>query len=293
MTPCARLQRLSSLRGLLARAVQDGAPSQHQGLVTAAAATAAVAAAGTPLLGAPPSPRLAQLPDRAWGPPLPTHHIARAYAKPAKGKGGGGGGKKGGGEPEAAVEADQQQPEFDPAEFESAMASAVEHLGRELSGVRTGRANPGLLENIPVEAYGEKLPLKACGAVTVRNAQLLAVSVFDSGLVAAVSKAIQNSPLSLAPAVEGSEVLVKLPRMTKDTIEQMVKLVHMEVEGAHQSIRRARQKGMDAIKKSFKGGAEDERKRAEKEVQRLHDRFLAEAERLKKAKDAELREHRD
>lgn len=58
----------------------------------------------------------------------------------------------------------------------------MEHLGRELSGVRTGRANPGLLENIPVEAYGEKLPLKACGAVTVRNPQLLAVAVFDSGV---------------------------------------------------------------------------------------------------------------
>jgi ribosome recycling factor len=79
-----------------------------------------------------------------------------------------------------------------------------------------------------------------------------------------VEKAIRTSPLSLNPAAEGSEVLVPLPRMTQDTIERMVKLVHLEAEGAHQSIRRARQKGMDAVKKAFK--AADEKKRAEKEV---------------------------
>jgi hypothetical protein len=62
------------------------------------------------------------------------------------------------------------------------MAAAVEHLSKELSGVRTGRANPGLLENIPVDAYGEKLPLKACGTVTVRTPQLLAISVYDQGV---------------------------------------------------------------------------------------------------------------
>lgn len=66
--------------------------------------------------------------------------------------------------------------------FPRAMEAAVDHLQHELAGVRTGRANPGLLENIPVEAYGDKLPLKACGTVTVRSSQLLAVSVFDSGV---------------------------------------------------------------------------------------------------------------
>lgn len=83
----------------------------------------------------------------------------------------------------------------------------------------------------------------------------------------AVEKAIRTSPLSLNPTSEGSEVLVQLPRMTQDTIDRMVKLVHMEAEGAHQSIRRARQRGMDAVKKAFK--AADDRKRAEKEVRRV------------------------
>lgn len=81
-----------------------------------------------------------------------------------------------------------------------------------------------------------------------------------------VEKAIRNSPLSLNPTTEGSEVLVQLPRMTQETIDRMIKLVHMEAEGAHQSIRRARQKGMDAVKKAYKSASEDEKKRQEKEV---------------------------
>lgn len=85
-------------------------------------------------------------------------------------------------------------------------------------------------------------------------------------LAKAVENAIKTSPLSLNATTEGSEVLVKLPRMTQETIDRMVKLVHMEAEGAHQSIRRARQKGMDAVKKAFKGASQDEKKRQEKEV---------------------------
>eukprot|EP00879_Flechtneria_rotunda_P033712 GHRR01037416.1.p1 GENE.GHRR01037416.1~~GHRR01037416.1.p1 ORF type:complete len:128 (-),score=30.65 GHRR01037416.1:140-523(-) len=85
-------------------------------------------------------------------------------------------------------------------------------------------------------------------------------------LAKAVEKAIRQSPLSLNPTTEGAEVLVKLPRITKESIERMVKLVNMEAEGAHQSIRRARQKGIDAIKKAFKAASTDHRKRAEKEV---------------------------
>lgn len=83
-----------------------------------------------------------------------------------------------------------------------------------------------------------------------------------------VEKAIRDSPLSLNPTSEGAEVLVKLPRMTQDTIEKMVKLVHMEAEQAHQSIRRARQKAMDAIKKAYRTASADEKKRTEKEVGR-------------------------
>jgi ribosome recycling factor len=81
-----------------------------------------------------------------------------------------------------------------------------------------------------------------------------------------VQKAIQDSPLGLNPSSEGSELLVKLPRMTNETVQKMIKMVHLQSEGAHLSIRRARQKGMDAVKAAFKGGSEDARKVMEKEV---------------------------
>lgn len=185
------------------------------------------------------------------------------------------------------------QPEFDPEPIERLMQQAVDHLQQELAGVRTGRAHPGLLENLLVDASGDHIPIKGCGTVTVRNPQLLAIVLFDPSLSKPVEKAIRNSPLSLNPTTEGSEVLVQLPRMTQETIDRMIKLVHMEAEGAHQSIRRARQKGMDAVKKAYKSASEDDKKRQEKEVQRLHDHYMAEVDKLKKVKDAELREHRD
>eukprot|EP00879_Flechtneria_rotunda_P009228 GHRR01009661.1.p1 GENE.GHRR01009661.1~~GHRR01009661.1.p1 ORF type:complete len:268 (+),score=94.17 GHRR01009661.1:84-887(+) len=159
-----------------------------------------------------------------------------------------------------------EETDYDPEPVDRLMQQAVEHYAHELTGVRTGRANPGLIENLLVDAHGDKLPLKACGTVTVRNPQLLVVVLFDQSLAKAVEKAIRQSPLSLNPTTEGAEVLVKLPRITKESIERMVKLVNMEAEGAHQSIRRARQKGMDAIKKAFKAASTDHRKRAEKEV---------------------------
>eukprot|EP00775_Hariotina_reticulata_P011841 gene11841-11985_t len=196
-------------------------------------------------------------------------------------------------EDEAESSSAEDEAEFDPEPIQQLMEAAVEHLQHELSGVRTGRANPGLLENLLVDAQGDRIPIKACGSVTVKNAQLLAVVLYDVTLAKAVEKAIRESPLSFNAQTEGSEVLVKLPRMTKETIEKMVKLVNMEAEGAHQSIRRARQKGMDAVKKIFKNGSADDRKRAEKEIQKLHDEYIGEVERLRKIKDTELREHKD
>lgn len=166
---------------------------------------------------------------------------------------------------------------------------AIDHFQHQLAGVRTGRASPGLIESVTVEAYGERVPLTACGTVTVRTAQLLAVSVYDSGLTKAVEKAIRTSPLSLNPSVEGQDVLVPVPRISRDTIDKMIKLVHSEAEGAKISVRNARQKGMDGAKRAY--ADKDERKRAEREVQKLHDQYVQQVDKLKLLKETELREH--
>jgi ribosome recycling factor len=218
----------------------------------------------------------------------------------------------------------------------SLMKSAVEHYTHELAGVRTGRANPGLIENLQVAVEGGgggggsggggsgshhshhphgHVPLRALGTVTVRDPQTLAVSVFDPSMAGAVARAIQNSPLGLAAAPAGSgdggggnscggggEVLVRLPRMTREVVERMVKLVHAEGEEALVSIRRARQRALEAAKRAYgsagsggssKSGKSSEQQRAEKAVQTLVDKYTAEVERMKKLKDKELRQQRD
>ncbi|KAF8067375.1 frr [Scenedesmus sp. PABB004] len=226
----------------------------------------------------------------------PWQGFAAHYAKGKARKGGGGGkaprGAAGDDSDDAGGEGGEE-PEYDPSPFEAMMQTAVQHFLHELAGVRSGRATPGLIENITVDAAGDHLPVKACGSVTVRGPQLLAVALFDPGLAKAVEKAIRDSPLGLAPASEGGEVLVKLPRMTNETIDRLVKLVRVEAEGAHVSVRHARQKGMEAIRRAFKAASADDKKRAEKELQKLHDQYVAEVERLTKQKDAELRQHRD
>jgi len=214
----------------------------------------------------------------------------------------------------------------------SLMKSAIEHYTHELAGVRTGRANPGLIENlqVPVEGGGGggggsgggsgshhqhhphgHVPLRALGTVTVRDPQTLAVSVFDPSMAGAVARAIQNSPLGLAASPAGGgdggsgkaqsagEVLVRLPRMTREVVERMVKLVHAEGEEALVSIRRARQRAFDAAKRAYGGGSggksgkSSEQQRAEKAVQALVDKYAGEVERMKRLKDKELRDHRD
>jgi ribosome recycling factor len=221
------------------------------------------------------------------------------------------------------------------------MKAALEHYSHELAGVRTGRANPGLIENLPVltesppssssggggggggndkshhqpQQHGHAhVPLRALGTVTVRDPQTLAVSVYDPAMAGAVARAIQNSPLGLSAVAGGgdgttggkkqqqsSEVLVRLPRMTREVVERMVKLVHAEGEGALVSIRRARQKALDAAKRAYGGGGggggggnkSSDLQRAEKAVAALVEKYNGEVERMKKLKDKELREHRD
>jgi hypothetical protein len=150
-----------------------------------------------------------------------------AYAKQAKGKG-----KGKGAAAQAAEQDDQPAIEFSLDEPTQAMETTLERFQHELAGVRTGRANPGLIDTLVVDVHGDRMPLKACGTVTVRGSQTLAVAVYDPSMVPDVIKAIKNSPLGLNPQQESGEILVKVPKMSKDTIEKMVKLVHMEAETA-------------------------------------------------------------
>ena len=173
--------------------------------------------------------------------------------------------------------------EFDPAAFEQLMESAIEALERDLGKLRTGRASPGMLENLVVQAYGEHTPLQHLGSVTARNAQTLAVMLYDASLKAAVAAAIRDSPLGFNPREDGDTLVVPVPEMNADVKREVAKMAAKAGETAKVSVRNARKKGMDAIKRAKM--PEDEAKRAEKEVQKSHDAFVKRCQDLTAAKE--------
>jgi len=203
----------------------------------------------------------------------------RHYAKiPKKAKGNAASTPGGGGE---AVTIDLQQ-------YEKQMNAAIEHLQHELANVRTGRATPGMLDHLKIEAYGERVPMKAVGSVSVRDSQLLAVTLFDPGLVDAVVAGIAQSPLKLNPRAEGQEILVPVPSPTAETLTVMSKMCKSEGETAKVSVRHARKVALDAVKAL---GSEDERRKLEKSVQQLTDKFITEADELVAMKTKDMLKH--
>jgi len=170
------------------------------------------------------------------------------------------------------------------------MDHAIEHLQHELANIRTGRATPGMLDHLKVEAYGERVPLKAVGTVSVRDPQLLSVTLFDPSLAEAVTSGIARSPLKLNPRAEGQEVLVPVPPPTTETLAAMGKVCKSEGENAKVSVRHARKVAMDLVRSSE--APEDDRRRLEKEVQQLTDKYIEEAERLVFAKQDDIAKHK-
>ncbi|PRW59470.1 Ribosome-recycling factor [Chlorella sorokiniana] len=177
---------------------------------------------------------------------------------------------------------------FDMKDFKEQMEKSLEHLQGELANIRTGRATPGMLDHLKVDVYGDRLPLKACGSVSVRDPQLLAITVFDQDAVPSVVKAVAESPLRLSPRAEGQEVLVPIPRPTIETIAAMMKVAKVEGEQAKVSVRHARKLAMDAAKKL---ASEDERKRVEKEVQRVTDDYITQIDGMVAKKEKSIKMH--
>ncbi|GMH43389.1 hypothetical protein BSKO_11311 [Bryopsis sp. KO-2023] len=175
--------------------------------------------------------------------------------------------------------------DFSTKEMENLMEKALDHFRGELSNVRAGRASPGMLDHISVIAYGEKTPMKAVGTVIVKDPQLLGVSVFDPDTVDAVVKAIRESPLNLNPSAEGTEILVPIPKPTKEGLQGLAKVVAKEAEKCKVSVRNGRKVGLEQAKQLV---SEDDKKRAEKDVQKLTDKFVGEVDRIKQVKEKEL-----
>ncbi|WEK39422.1 MAG: ribosome recycling factor [Candidatus Brevundimonas colombiensis] len=174
--------------------------------------------------------------------------------------------------------------------YRDRMDRSVAALKEEFSGLRTGRANAGLLEPVRVEAYGAASPLTAVAAISVPEPRMISVSVWDKGMVTAVEKAIRNANLGLNPIVDGQTLRIPVPPLTEERRKDLVKLAGKYAEQQKISVRNVRRDANDDLKKAEKAGeiSQDEQKKMETEVQKDTDAAIKRIDEALKTKEQEI-----
>lgn len=172
----------------------------------------------------------------------------------------------------------------------SRMDKAVGALKEEFAGLRTGRASAGLLEPVQVDAYGSTTPLNAVAAITVPEPRMIAVNVWDKGVVVSVEKAIRASGLGLNPIVDGQTIRVPIPPLTEERRKDLAKLAGRYAEQQKVAVRNVRRDANDDLKKAEKAGeiSQDEQKKMEAEVQKDTDAAIKRIDEALKAKEVEI-----
>jgi len=181
-------------------------------------------------------------------------------------------------------------PKYDKADLDRRMKGAVESLKGDLSGLRTGRANTALLDPITVLVYGSHMPLSSVATVSAPESRMLSVQVWDKSNVTPVEKAIRSAGLGLNPINDGQTIRLPIPDLTEDRRKELAKLASKYAENARIAIRNVRRDGMEALKadENKKLISEDDRKRAETEVQKLTDEQIKAVDEVTAAKEKEI-----
>ncbi|MBI4349814.1 MAG: ribosome recycling factor [Elusimicrobia bacterium] len=176
------------------------------------------------------------------------------------------------------------------SEAEMEMLEKIEKFKRELTSLRTGRANPQLLDSVHVEYYGTRVPLKQVAAVSVPEPRTLEVRAWDAGAVDAVEAELRKMDFGSSPSRNGGVIRISLPPMTEDQRRKMVKVVHSMGEDARVQMRNARRDALEKVKKAQKAGevSEDDQKRHEEAVQKLTDASVKTVDEMVAAKEKEL-----
>ena len=176
------------------------------------------------------------------------------------------------------------------ADLKRRMQGAVDALRHDLAGLRTGRASIALLDTIQVEVYGAHMPLNQVATVSVPEARLLTVQVWDRSNVQPVEKAIRSAGLGLNPITDGQLIRLPIPELTEERRKELAKLVGQYAEKARIAVRNVRRDGMDHLKQDEKKHeiSEDERKRLEHDVQKLTDDTIKEVDDAAATKEKEI-----
>jgi ribosome recycling factor len=179
---------------------------------------------------------------------------------------------------------------FDLKEIDKRMHASIDALKREFSGLRTGRASANLLDPVQVMVYGSRMPLNQVATVTVPEARMISVQVWDRSNVIAVDKAIREANLGLNPIMDGQILRLPIPSLTNDRRQELVKLAHKYAEHCKVSIRNVRREAMDLLKKLEKDGkmSQDDHRGHSEKVQTLTDRLIKEVDQTLATKEAEI-----
>ena len=173
---------------------------------------------------------------------------------------------------------------------EAKMAKSVDSLKNELQKIRTGRAHPGILDQVHVDYYGSAVPISQVANVSLLDARTISVQPWEKGMGAKIEKAIRESDLGLNPASMGDLIRVPMPPMSEERRKEMTKIVRHEGEAAKVAVRNLRRDANDAVKKLVKDkqASEDDQKRAEADIQKVTDRHIAEIDKMVEAKEQEI-----
>jgi len=180
--------------------------------------------------------------------------------------------------------------EFNLKDYRKRMDGALAALRTEFGGLRTGRANAALLDNVTVNAYGSEVPLNTVGSISVPESRMLMVSVWDKTQVAAVEKALRQSNLGLNPVTDGQTLRIPMPPLTEERRRELTKVAGTYSENAKIAVRNVRRDAMDTLKRMEKDGnmSEDEQKAHEADVQKATDDVIAEIDKTLETKSAEI-----
>jgi len=172
---------------------------------------------------------------------------------------------------------------------EGRMRKSIEAAQADFATLRTGRANPAILDAIKVDYYGQTMPINQLGTVVAPEARTLLITPWDKGALPLIEKAISNSNLGLTPNNDGATIRLNIPALTTERRKDFVKQLSQKAEAAKVALRNIRRDAIESAKKDEEV-TEDEAKRAEKDIQKVLDTFMAELDTVQKAKETELLE---
>jgi ribosome recycling factor len=175
-------------------------------------------------------------------------------------------------------------------EVRKRMDAGIEHVRKELAGVRTGRASVGILDSVHVEAYGSPMPLNQVASLSIPEPTMIVAQPFDPSLMKEIEKAVRNANLGLNPSNDGKVVRIPIPALTEERRKELSKLVHKYAEDGRNGVRQVRREANEKLKKLLKDHkiSEDDERRGLDEVQKITDQHVHLIDDLQKKKDQEL-----